>query len=320
MTITVLGHLCIDAIVSGKSGGAETEAAPRDQFGGILYAVAALANLMADSDEVIPVFGVGAEDHDRLMDFLSAYPNVETKGIYKLATPTNRVHLIYESGRQSRIECSRHISDPIPFERIKPFLNVDGVLVNMISGQDITLATLDAIRMETRDRHIPIHLDIHSLSQGIGPDGTRFRRPVIDWRRWCFMLHSIQMSEEEAAGLTSERYDETQLINQLMPLMVESLLITRGPRGATLIRQEHKTLTRHDLPGMGSEGAAHPTGCGDVFGAAYLSMFVKTKDPVAAARYANRAAARKAQVDGPGALRGLGQALAASEAQEPGGI
>ena len=315
MTITVLGHLCIDTIPGDKSGG---EVPAQDQFGGILYSVSALANLMPDSDEVVPVFGVGEEDHDRLMEFLSGYPNVETKGIYKLTTPTNRVHLFYEADGQRRIECSRHISDPIPFERVKPFLNVDGVLVNMISGQDIALATLDAIRMETRDRHIPIHLDIHSLSQGIGPEGTRFRRPVIDWRRWCFMLHSIQMSEEEAAGLTSERYDETQLTNQLMPLMVESLLITRGWRGVTLIRQEHKVLTRHDIPGARQGEAPHPTGCGDVFGAAYLYMYVKTKDPVAAARFANRAAAWKAGVNGPGALKGLGQALATAETEEPG--
>ena len=90
----------------------------------------------------------------------------------------------------------------------------------MISGFDITLETLDLIRMEVRDQGTPIHFDFHSLTLGIDADDKRFRRPLPDWRRWCFMLHSIQLSEQEALGLTTERYNEEDLVNQLMPLMV----------------------------------------------------------------------------------------------------
>ena len=91
---------------------------------------------------------------------------------------------------------------------------------------------------------IPIHFDFHSLTLGTDQEFKRFRRPLTDWRRWCFMLNSIQMSEEEALGLSAERYDEKTLINHLMPLMVETLLITRSERGVTVIVQDiHKKLT-----------------------------------------------------------------------------
>jgi sugar/nucleoside kinase (ribokinase family) len=199
----------------------------------------------------------------------------------------------FSSPAGKRTECSKHLAEAIPFARIKPFLDVDGVLVNMASGFDITLETFDFIRMQTREQGIPIHFDFHSLTLGIDSEHARFRRPLTDWRRWCFMVNSVQLSEEEAAGLTAERYDEPTLINQLMPLMVSALVITRGERGATLIRQEHKKLFREEIAGVAGGERVETTGCGDVFGAAFFCEFLRTKDYAKAAAFANRAAAAK---------------------------
>lgn len=190
---------------------------------------------------------------------------------------------------------------------------MDGILINMISGFDISLETLDQIRMEVRNDGTPIHFDFHSLTLGVDKESKRFRRPLTDWRRWCFMLHSIQLSEIEAQGLTAERYDEPGLINQLMPLMVGNLLITRGQRGVTLIQQRQKKLTRHDFEGLALSSAPDPTGCGDVFGAAYLSRLIHVKDPVAAAQFANRAAAINTTFRDADGIRALSARLAAQE-------
>ena len=163
----------------------------------------------------------------------------------------------------------------------------------MASGFDITLETLDFVRMHVRDQRIPLHFDFHSLTLGIDRDHTRFRRPLTDWRRWCFMMDSVQLNEDEAAGLGSERYDEPTLINHLMPLMVNALLITRGERGASLIRQEHKRFDRHDIEGVQAEAPLDTTGCGDVFGAAFVYRYVESRDYVKAAEFANKIAAIK---------------------------
>ena len=139
MTITVIGHLCIDR--------QQVSSAPErfeESFGGIMYSLTTLANLMADSDTIVPVFGVGRADYDKLLPLLRRYSNIDVGGIYTFDGPTNRVMLFYENGGDSRIECSRHIADPIPFERIKPHIEADGILVNLVSGFDITLETLDA--------------------------------------------------------------------------------------------------------------------------------------------------------------------------------
>jgi len=100
------------------------------------------------------------------------------------------------------------------------------------------------------------------------------------------------MSEEEALGLSAERYDETGLTNHLMTLMVETLIITRSEHGATVTVQDiHKKLTRKDFAGISFGNTIDTTGCGDVFGAAFLYQYLKAKDSFIATEFANKAAA-----------------------------
>jgi sugar/nucleoside kinase (ribokinase family) len=120
------------------------------------------------------------------------------------------------------------------------------------------------------------------------------------------MLNSIQMSEEEALGLSAERYDEKTLTNHLMPLMVETLIITRSERGATVIVQDiHKKLTHKDFEGVSFGTAVDTTGCGDVFGAAFLYQYLKSKDSFIAAEFGNKAAALNATFKNAQELDGL---------------
>ena len=301
MVLTVIGHLCKDIVHLP-----DEKEIQQESFGGILYTVLTLANLMNEKDRIQPIFGVGQADYDLLMEQLAQYKSIDTSGIYKFKSNTNQVHLFYQKDAQTRIECSKHISPPIPFNRIKSYLDGDGVLINMISGSDITLETLDYIRMEVRESRIPIHFDFHSLTLGIDQEFKRFRRPLTDWRRWCFMLNSIQMSEEEALGLSTERYDETTLTNHLMPLMVETLLITRSERGVTAIFQDiHKKLTQKDFAGVSFGPTTDTTGCGDVFGAAFLYQYLKSKDSFIAAEFANKTAALNATLKNAQELDGL---------------
>ncbi len=312
MDVTVIGHLCKDRIL-----GSAEQAEPVVQYGGIMYSVATLAALTGPNDSIHPVFGVGQKDLDEVKELLRALPNVDLSGIFPVKTPTNEVTLIYARPGASRIECSSHIADPILLSRIKPYLDTNGLLVNMISGSDITLETLDHLRMNTREERIPIHFDFHSLTLGIDPEAKRFRRPLTDWRRWCFMLHSIQLSEEEALGLSAERYDETTLINQMMPLMVQALLITRGDRGATLITQDvHKHLTREEIPPV-AVAAQDTTGCGDVFGAVYFSSVISGMTQLEAATKANAIAAAHAALPAQGKLRSLVELLRPTAASTP---
>jgi sugar/nucleoside kinase (ribokinase family) len=91
-----------------------------------------------------------------------------------------------------------------------------------------------------------------------------------------------------------------------MTLMVETLVITRSERGATVIVQDiHKKLTRKDFAGISFGTAIDPIGCGDVFGAAFLFQYLKSKDSFIAAEFANKAAALHATFKNAQELDGL---------------
>lgn len=290
MKILVTGHLCLDVI--HHSDGTETQSP-----GGIFFSVAALANLLPRSDTVVPVFGIGKNDYDRIIGLIEKYPNIDTSAIFRMNGPTNQVHLYYKDEKE-RVECSKNISEPIPIKKIRLHLDADMILVNMISGFDLSLETLDEIRMEVRDAHIPLYMDVHSLTLGINEDFTRFHRPVEAWRRWLFMIHAAQMNEEEAAVLSEERYGEDGLAKQVLALNTKALIITRGEKGCTAFVDSHKHIQRHDCPGIRLEKPVDPTGCGDVFAAAYCASYMRTKDILSSLTFANKIAARKAELAG----------------------
>ena len=210
MQIAVVGHVCSDIIK--LSDGSETKS-----YGGIFFAVGALANLLGPNDAVLPVFGVGKADYDAVLSLLENYKNVDTSGMYRINGPTNQVTLTY-SPSGDRIECSQNIAEPIPIKKIQPVLSANMILINMISGFDITLDTLDEIRMAVREERTPVYLDVHTLLCGVNPDCTRFFRPLDMWRRWVFMLHGVQMNEKEAGTITSETTDESVLARQILAL------------------------------------------------------------------------------------------------------
>jgi sugar/nucleoside kinase (ribokinase family) len=179
----------------------------------------------------------------------------------------------------------------------------------MISGNDIGLETLDEIRMETAERRTPVYFDVHSLTLGVLPDGRRDLRPVELWRRWLFMLHAVQMNEAEAGVLTGGQYDRENLVKQIVSLGTRHVVVTGGASGATFYAAERKhpvaTHLPAELPGGGR--AADPTGCGDVFGAAYCAHFAAGGDALASVAFAVRVAGAKAAMSGPEELGALSQ-------------
>ena len=103
---------------------------------------------------------------------------------------------------------------------------------------------------------------------------------------------------------TTEIY--TLSLHDALPiLMVHSLLITRGSRGATLFQQTNKKIERYEIAGVSAGEIADPTGCGDVFGAAFLYHMLKTNNAPQSAGFANATAAFNATVQGAEALDAL---------------
>ncbi len=307
MNILVIGHLCYDEI---HPPGQE----PVSGFGGIFYSVATLAAVAGNEHKIIPVFGVGEDKRDELIARFSEFPSISTEGIYTLECQTNKVKLFYGDADE-RIECSEMIAPPVPVSAVQPFVKrSDAILINMVSGFDVTFDTLYMINDNKSSRNVPVYFDIHSLTLGIDENNKRFRRPMMDWRRWMFYANIVQMNELEAATLTLERLSEEQLAKIMMTLGPKVMLVTRGDRGVGVYQADKKKVVQEEIPGIqipeseNQTGAARtpdPTGCGDVFGAAFLFRYAKSGDGIDAARFANRVAARKAAMQGSNELRRL---------------
>lgn len=289
MKYTIIGHFCID--VRHPEGGDELRT-----FAGILNSVKAMASIASETDTVFPVFGVGERDYYGVKTALAPYKNVDLSGIYTSKDDSNEVHF-FPNGN-GVMACSKKISAPIPFAKIEPFLNVNGVLINMMSGFDITVDTLDEIRMVVRAKATPVHLDMHNLTLGVNADATRSRRPLTDWRRWCFMMNSVQMNAEEALGLTTEYTDIDSLVKQMVPLMVQALCITKGEKGAVVYESQHKSALAHTVEVERAGKNADTIGCGDIFGAAFLYRFCADKNIAEAALAAGRIASAAARAAG----------------------
>jgi len=276
MKFLLIGHYAFDVL---HDNGTE-----RQQRGGMHQAIAFLAGLASRQDRIVPVFPLQGEELPAVVQDLKEMTNVDVGGIYGMETPSHRVHY-FPQPDGTRVACVREMAEPIPFERIRKFLDADGVLINMMSGTDLRLETMDEIRMAIRGTGTRLHLDFHNLTMGVGSDGVRVRRPVTAWRRWAFMVDTLQLNEEEIAGLSAERMPERQTVGHLLTLGVKGVVVTRAARGATLYTSEHKQIVQKDV--AAPQAAADPgIGGGDRFGAAFLLRYCATGSPVEAVEFA----------------------------------
>ena len=278
MKLLIIGHLSMGVVHT-------TDGAEREEAGGILRALGALSGLAGRGDAFTPVAGVTRKELPAMRERLEAMPGVQTDGLYVHDTPVHRVHYYYQNERDY-VACTHELAPPIPFTKIKPNLDVHGILINMVSGVDITLDTLDEIRMAVRHENIPVHLDLHSLTLGVNDRHERFRRPLADWRRWAFMIDTIQMNEEEVSGLTVEAMEEERAVGHILMLGVKGVLITRGARGVSVYMNEQKKVVRTDFAPPSLDPGGSVVGCGDMFGAAFVYHYVKNHNILAAAESA----------------------------------
>jgi sugar/nucleoside kinase (ribokinase family) len=286
MNVLLIGHLCIDLLTDPD--GNEVQ-----EYGGIARPAAVLGSLLSGRDQVLPVCAVPADELEHFAAYLAASPAVSTAGLFAGEHPLPRIPAGELEGHGLPHE--HRPQPPIPFEKIRRHLGAERLLINMVSGMDITLETLDEIRMAVRDRQLPIHLDVHNLTLRRTKGGQLVRGPLELWRRWAFMMDTLQMNEQEIAALSVEKMKEEATAGHLLTLGPHAVIVTRGERGVTVYKNDRKQVVREDIPGVVSRRAK--PGCGDVFGAAFVARRAEGADPVEAARAANALAAERCTVE-----------------------
>jgi len=274
-----MGTLVWDRIVNPfVDGGAE-----REQWGGAVYSFAALSAACPPGWRIEPIVKVGFDFADRGRKHLAGLPNVAPgRGVMEVEAPNNRVDLHYHDA-EHREERQTGGVPPWRWEELEPMLPVlDALYINFLSGIELDLATAQRLRREFGG---PIYADLHSLFLGPASGRAREPRPLADWREWLGCFDGIQLNEDELALLAPELRDRAALEQSLPGFGPGLVMITQGGRGVRYVAaqgfpddpmrwssaEERREVRCGSVPAPEGRLPGDPTGCGDVWGAAFIA-------------------------------------------------
>jgi hypothetical protein len=281
----------------------------KKQFGGILYSVVSLAGISEGKAEIYPVMNLGEDEYENVTGFLKKFKNINMGFTKRTAHKTRVVNLYYKdkdsvlniSNKRTydREENSTLPTTPVSYSQVSGLLqSVQGILVNMVSGTDITLDTLQQIR---RNFNGYIHMDLHNLVMQTFPDGTRKQFPLKDWKNWVSCTDTLQMNESEISILTGDNVTEYDTAGKILISGVNSLIITRGRAGVShYFLDKSGGLQKEDSASVNSPEFIDSTGCGDVFASAFFFKNAESggKEVTSALNFANKMASVNASLHG----------------------
>jgi len=282
-TIGIVGTFIRDTIIplSGP---------PVESIGGLYHTSAYLALLLGKENRVRLVCNMGEDFYENVCATLGRFSNFELSFVKRLSMANTQVRLIYRSS-ETRDEITSEPMPPVLVEDIAPLVDCDVVLINLITGRDIELAAVRALRQQTRAL---IYLDLHSLALGIDANGKRYYREVPTWRRWIESVDVLQVNEREAATLAGHGVLSLPELETFARRVVDEGLrichITLASRGSLLVYRDGNAVRSLHCPPQKISQVIDIIGCGDAFGAAFITDYLSSKDPASAAHFANRIA------------------------------
>ncbi|MBE0551068.1 MAG: hypothetical protein IH619_01635 [Ignavibacterium sp.] len=259
MKLLVIGHSVLDFI--------KVDSEQLISAGGIFYTISALNRIKFNEDEI---FLCSQFDEETYKYFRSEFEKVNNKYLQKVEK-IPRVHLNLQKDRE-RHEAYENITNNLSLNFLD--LNTfDGILINMITGFDITLDQLMQIRNNYSGL---IFIDIHTLSRGLAKDFKREFRLIPDFESWAKGLDIIQVNQHELYTLSSKK-NEIGIVDELFGFGVKILCVTKGELGARVYYNNKNELASYFVA---ARKIIKPNiiGCGDVFGASFFYSYIRNKN------------------------------------------
>ena len=304
--IAVVGHLVYDEITLP---GGQTTTAP----GGISYNIAALTGLMAQG-RLLPVCEIGFDIKDLVFETFGSYDVFDESTIKTTSLPNVVNRLVYDD-QGNRDEWNSRRPRPLSLDKIPS--DIDALLLNFISGNDVTLDELK--RFRGRFGGI-VYCDFHSLALGHDRARKRYYRKHPDWHEYLSRVDIVQMNKRELSTIVGRQPDnikqiaaDCRILHEAGP---ETALITMG-KGGVLLSIQSGDQAFH-IPSLNVPVVVDTTGCGDTLAAAMIYHYIISGDLLQSALKANRYAAAKATFTGLDGFRQIDDILGnISEATEP---
>ena len=271
MKILIIGHSVIDKINYGN----EEIIKP----GGIFYTVAALANIVESNDEIYLCTTID-KINEKL--FSPVFKRIKPNYIsYSENIPVVKLNIFDDKEREEKYE---NVSGNLQFN-ISNLNRFDGILINMVTGFDLSLKHIKEIR---KNYNGIIYFDVHTFSRGLDSEMKRNFRKITDFKEWAKCVDIIQANELEVKTLSSKTNEE-EIARELMSCGVKQLIVTKGNKGAKIYFSKNKFLSSEEMPALDVK-PVNKVGCGDVFGAIYFYNYIRNKNLIEALTLANIAA------------------------------
>jgi len=263
-------------------------------IGGLYHTLAYLASLVTGETTVWPLCNVGADFYEAVTTALSSFgTHLRFDLMRQVPVPNTQVTLVYRSA-ETRDEFTTAPMAAIGADEVPALAHVDAVLINMITGEDVELAALQTLRAQPQPP--TIYLDLHSLALGIDANGKRYYRRSPDWQQWVTSVDILQLNEREAATLAGLEEDpaDSDLVAFGERLVASGLLachLTLASRGSLLCYRDGDRIRHEFFKPLTTFYPVDIIGCGDAFGAAFLTSWLKGVDLRMATQFANNVAA-----------------------------
>ena len=260
----------------------------RESFGGVLYNVMALGNIMPANSRIVPVCYVGS-DHLRQVkeQHLDACPNIVTDGMMISPNGTDTNKLIYTT--PDRRDEQITINTPkTRYEDIFPFLDSDVILFNFINGREVELDTVKKVRENSKALLV---MDVHTLCRTMSEGGRLMPGTLDRWEEWAAAVDIFQCNDQEIEYvLDREVKTEEEMIaasKEILAKGPDCVLITLGSKGSMLTYKDGESVYSVKMPIVPERIMADSTGCGDAFSAGFMNEFLKSRNYVKALAMAN---------------------------------
>lgn len=255
MKILLIGHSIVDHFEGGDS--------KVSYPGGIFYSTLGVLSLSNKRDKIYLVTGYNPKSFHL---FEKIYSKVELGFASKIdEMPEVFLHLYDDKERE---ENYKNLSSQLTLDKIEGWNEFDGVIVNMITGYDISLEQLSWIRKQFNGL---IYFDVHTLSRGVDKNLKRQFRTIPDAEKWLNNIDILQVNENELMSLKEASYDE--VINFVFDRGVKILLITKSAAGAEAYFILNDEIKKIFMPGKKVK-AVNSVGCGDIFGAVFFYSYL----------------------------------------------
>ncbi len=286
MKVTVIGTINKDLILPFKGVAIES-------LGGIFYNIMILSELLGPGDCIYPVSYVGHDIREQVRAILSKRHNIAPTGLVDIDQKNQKVILEYISPEERR-EKALFNFPPLEWGHVEPFLDADMVVVNMITGWDLTLEVFRRMGTRVAER---LYLDIHFLLMGIDKLGRRFPRRPDNVEEWLRLPRFLQMNEREFRIISPDTLSEVEFHKTFLR-RDQILVVTRGREGAVVVYESHGIIGSRAFPAFRVPRIVDTTGCGDAFGAGFVAAYLEHGDIPRAMEYANLVAGANAALPG----------------------